>query len=825
MSGPSRLPLEALKHASRAIGSAVSPSLIKPAPSPGSTNSGATSSQPFLRSQATAANASSPLVEPKRKEKEKQEQKKKQKKAKTPKWRGVGELGDLMHLPVLLSPVRIPRNPIVLCHGLYGFDVRGPFLGLEIHYWAAVMDILNKKLGAEVIIRGVPGTGSIQSRAEALHQFLCSAEAGVRGKDLNIVGHSMGGLDARHLISNIRPAPEQYRPVSLTTICTPHRGSPFMDWCNANIGIGNEAIEEALREVKAENRDGNLGSVETDDYQPPPYSLKSPLFVRASKKSTNGTKAPLEDGDEKATTKEEQDATTEKILNRAGRSTSDSGFSMANAEGDTTPLSSKEVSIADKIKKSKEPDSKTSAILDSIGSAFSSLTGQLSDYMLSLLDTPAYAMLSTKYMNKVFNPSTPDDPNVKYYSIAARTRSIPIWHPLWLPKLILDAAAESRTSGGEADGSGDALGGRMQGNDGLVSVQSAQWGEFLGIVDGCDHWDLRGGGGPRLAEGKVKQEVDSTLEKAKSSAEEAKSWIDVNQLLGLWRAIRPSSSDKARADTESRTGPDAVPNAQHLSTLSVAQQEHIQQQKEDEKQEDVQTADSLESQQPGAALSQYPTVEQSKNVDPIPVATAASQLHDSDAQADSVSDIVQTFMHAYSHLADPQHEESDYDWTAAPSFTPTSDQESIITEIAQWISERLPQRDEGRRAEAEKEAAAQDQELEAHEHEHEQAISALSASKVAAGAPPSPVVDSTVEKKTIPLQSILPSQVMSGASLATSLESSKSAPLPQYRIRHKDEEEDEDPAEREKEAGLVKDVEELELFWLAVCHHLWARGF
>lgn len=41
--------------------------------------------------------------------------------------------------------------------GLYGFDVRGPFLGLEIHYWAAVLDILRKKIGAEVIIRGVPG--------------------------------------------------------------------------------------------------------------------------------------------------------------------------------------------------------------------------------------------------------------------------------------------------------------------------------------------------------------------------------------------------------------------------------------------------------------------------------------------------------------------------------------------------------------------------------------------------------------------------------------------------------------------------------------------
>ncbi len=66
--------------------------------------------------------------------------------------------------------------------------------------------------------------------------------------------------------------------------------------------------------------------------------------------------------------------------------------------------------------------------------------------MLSLLDTPAYAMLSTKYMNEVFNPRTPNVEGVKYYSVASRTPSLAIWHPLWLPKLILDAAAESRTA-------------------------------------------------------------------------------------------------------------------------------------------------------------------------------------------------------------------------------------------------------------------------------------------------------------------------------------------------------------------------------------------
>ncbi len=35
-------------------------------------------------------------------------------------------LDDLLANPALYSPLRKPRLPIVLCHGLYGFDVRGP---------------------------------------------------------------------------------------------------------------------------------------------------------------------------------------------------------------------------------------------------------------------------------------------------------------------------------------------------------------------------------------------------------------------------------------------------------------------------------------------------------------------------------------------------------------------------------------------------------------------------------------------------------------------------------------------------------------------------
>lgn len=43
----------------------------------------------------------------------------------------------LLTNPALRCPIRTPRYPIVLCHGLYGFDVLGPsaYPRLQLHYW------------------------------------------------------------------------------------------------------------------------------------------------------------------------------------------------------------------------------------------------------------------------------------------------------------------------------------------------------------------------------------------------------------------------------------------------------------------------------------------------------------------------------------------------------------------------------------------------------------------------------------------------------------------------------------------------------------------
>jgi triacylglycerol lipase len=69
----------------------------------------------------------------------------------------------------------------------------------------------------------VPPSSSIAERAAKLAADI--AQAGVDPGAANVVAHSMGGLDARWMISRLG-----VRVASLTTVSTPHHGSPFADY-------------------------------------------------------------------------------------------------------------------------------------------------------------------------------------------------------------------------------------------------------------------------------------------------------------------------------------------------------------------------------------------------------------------------------------------------------------------------------------------------------------------------------------------------------------------------------------------------------------------
>jgi triacylglycerol lipase len=115
------------------------------------------------------------------------------------------------------------RAPVVLVHGLFGFDRMhvGPWLA--VHYFHGIPEAL-RAAGNRVLVARLSPTGGIATRAEQLKRFL---DRVAPDEPVHLIGHSMGGLDARYLISRLGMAP---RVLSLTTLGTPHRGSPFADW-------------------------------------------------------------------------------------------------------------------------------------------------------------------------------------------------------------------------------------------------------------------------------------------------------------------------------------------------------------------------------------------------------------------------------------------------------------------------------------------------------------------------------------------------------------------------------------------------------------------
>ncbi|RMJ27329.1 Triacylglycerol lipase [Aspergillus sp. HF37] len=112
-----------------------------------------------------------------------------------------------------------PAHPIVLAHGLFGFDelrLAGPYLP-GVQYWRGIKEALSIK-GVEVITATVPPSGSIEARAEELARDIAAA---ARGRKVNIIAHLK---------------PNDFRVASLTTIATPHRGSAVADYIFEQIG-------------------------------------------------------------------------------------------------------------------------------------------------------------------------------------------------------------------------------------------------------------------------------------------------------------------------------------------------------------------------------------------------------------------------------------------------------------------------------------------------------------------------------------------------------------------------------------------------------------
>lgn len=98
---------------------------------------------------------------------------------------------------VLRDNYATPKHPIILAHGLLGFDELHPAGSIlpGIQYWRGITEALAAR-GVEVITAEVPPSGRIEVRAKELAEVI---EQRAGGKAVNIIayGHNTFGLNGQ----------------------------------------------------------------------------------------------------------------------------------------------------------------------------------------------------------------------------------------------------------------------------------------------------------------------------------------------------------------------------------------------------------------------------------------------------------------------------------------------------------------------------------------------------------------------------------------------------------------------------------------------------
>jgi triacylglycerol lipase len=122
----------------------------------------------------------------------------------------------------------VTRHPLVFCHGMLACSMLRLQLRDDYNYFSVMREYLEDR-GFRVLFPRVLPTGGVATRARMLAEQIRRWTH----EPVNLIAHSMGGLDARYLISHLGFA-EQVP--SLTTISTPHRGTYMADWFRANFG-------------------------------------------------------------------------------------------------------------------------------------------------------------------------------------------------------------------------------------------------------------------------------------------------------------------------------------------------------------------------------------------------------------------------------------------------------------------------------------------------------------------------------------------------------------------------------------------------------------
>ena len=109
------------------------------------------------------------------------------------------------------------RYPIILVHGLAMKDT------FFLRSWGRIDRILRSQ-GYTVYKSNVDGFGTVEGNAAQLKAEIDGILQETGAEKVNLIAHSKGGLDAKYMIQQLDMA---HKVASLTTLCTPHRGTPI----------------------------------------------------------------------------------------------------------------------------------------------------------------------------------------------------------------------------------------------------------------------------------------------------------------------------------------------------------------------------------------------------------------------------------------------------------------------------------------------------------------------------------------------------------------------------------------------------------------------
>jgi triacylglycerol lipase len=126
----------------------------------------------------------------------------------------------------MISPI-----PIILHHGF--MDVLNVRVGKCGVYSFMGLERMLSETGRPTVLTRVHPTASVRRRAEQLKTKVIEILENYPAKTrVLVIAHSMGGLDARYMISRLGM---EKKVAALLTIATPHRGTAYADYALRNM--------------------------------------------------------------------------------------------------------------------------------------------------------------------------------------------------------------------------------------------------------------------------------------------------------------------------------------------------------------------------------------------------------------------------------------------------------------------------------------------------------------------------------------------------------------------------------------------------------------